>query len=74
MDITEIERKALTLSPAERARLVEVLLESLDGLDSEEVKDLWAMEAERRSDELNQGKATVLSAEDVFRSAREHLG
>ena len=48
MSTEELEAEALKLSPRERARLAERLLESLENLTDEENEKLWAEEAARR--------------------------
>jgi len=48
MSIDEIESAVLKLAAAERARLAERLLESLEQLSNEENSKLWADEAIRR--------------------------
>jgi hypothetical protein len=39
-----------------------------------EIEALWIEEAERRLDELEQGQATEVSAEEVIRRARASIG
>ncbi|MEQ1764080.1 MAG: addiction module protein [Pyrinomonadaceae bacterium] len=48
MDFPSIEKEALGLQTAERARLAAALLQSLDELSGKETARLWAEEAERR--------------------------
>ena len=48
MSIDEIESTVLKLAAADRARLAERLLESLEQLSDEENASLWAEEAIRR--------------------------
>ena len=45
-------------------------MESLDELSEAEIEALWAEEAERRLDELEQGSVTEVPAEEVIRRAR----
>jgi hypothetical protein len=49
MSTDELETEALKLTPRERARLAERLLQSLENLSDEENARLWAEEADRRS-------------------------
>jgi putative addiction module component (TIGR02574 family) len=51
----EIFRTALGLSEAERADLVEALLDSLDAAVETGVEEAWRAEIERRSQELETG-------------------
>jgi len=71
MSTEELEAEALKLSPRERARLAERLLESLENLTDEENENLWAEEAARR-DAAWDGSAARPAA-DVLREARSRL-
>jgi len=64
-----ILRKALTLSPAEKAQLIDKLIFSLDKPDKE-IDELWAKEAEDRIDAYNQGKVKAVSLENVLQKYR----
>jgi len=70
MSIKEIEAEIKKLSLPDRAALAKWLVESLDELSEAEIDALWAEEAERRLDELEQGVATEIPAEEVLRRAR----
>tara|TARA_B100002049_G_C15804992_1_gene260487 strand:- start:207 stop:422 length:216 start_codon:yes stop_codon:yes gene_type:complete len=63
--VDKILDDALTLSPAERAALVEELLSSLDKPDSE-IDRLWAEEAEARIDAAERGEMKSVPASQVF--------
>ena len=69
MSIDEIESAALKLAAADRARLAERLLESLDQLSDEENAKLWAEEAIRRDEELDADPGSARPATDVMRDA-----
>lgn len=73
MNIETIRREALLLSPQERAELAEQLLSSLDTLTEAEVEQLWFQEAARRADEIDQGEAVRIPADEVDREARSLL-
>ena len=68
--LAELEQRACTLSPDERARLAEVLLESLSDTSLADIEDQWNTEIEKRVAEYDRGEAQVFSAEDVFAEAR----
>lgn len=72
-----LESQLLTLPPADRARLVEVLLESLDQEAESgpvaEIEAAWAAEAERRLAELRDGTVAGVPAEQVFADIRSKL-
>lgn len=69
MSIDEIELAALKLAAADRARLAERLLESLEQLSTEENAKLWAEEAIRRDKELDADPTSARPAQDVLRDA-----
>jgi putative addiction module component (TIGR02574 family) len=73
VDLPDLETEALKLPVADRARLAETLLESLDALTNEENRRLWIEEARRRDAELDADPSRGRSAEDVFRDARARL-
>jgi putative addiction module component (TIGR02574 family) len=74
VSVEELEAAALKLDMHERARLAERLLSSLEALSPVESERLWAEEALRRLDELDQGRAASRPAEDVLRGVRSRLG
>lgn len=71
MSTEEVESEALKLSPKDRARLAERLLQSLEDLTDEENTRLWAEEAERRGAAWDETVARP--AADVLRDARSSL-
>lgn len=70
MSIEELEAEIKKLSLGDRAALAKWIVESLDELSESEVEALWAKEAERRLDELEQGLVTEIPAEEVIRRTR----
>jgi putative addiction module component (TIGR02574 family) len=72
-----LESQLLTLPLADRARLVEVLLASLDQEVETgpvaEIESAWAAEAERRLAEIRAGTVAGVPAEQVFRAIRGTL-
>ena len=73
MDRETLEREALGLPAADRAKLAHELLESLDALSPAELDELWLDEAERRLKEFDAGSVELIPAEEVFRKARALL-
>lgn len=69
MSIDEIEAAVLTLPAADRARLAEKLLESLEQLSDEENATLWAEEAIRRDKEWDSDPSVGRPSQDVMRDA-----
>ena len=54
----------------DRAVLAKWIVGSLDDLSGTEIETLWAEEAERRLDEVEQGLVTEIPAKEVLRRAR----
>jgi putative addiction module component (TIGR02574 family) len=73
MSLDELVAEVKKLSLADRAALAKWIVESLDELSQAEIETLWVQEAERRLDELEQGRATEASAEQVLRRARASI-
>ena len=64
-----ILKEALTLSPSEKAQLIDKLISSLDKADKE-IDELWAREAEDRIDAYDKGKLKAVSLEKVLAKYR----
>ncbi|MEQ8694900.1 MAG: addiction module protein [Gammaproteobacteria bacterium] len=63
--VDKLFRKALTLSPNERAGLIDELINSLDQPESS-IDRKWADEAEDRLRAYRAGELEAYSAEEVF--------
>lgn len=68
--LKELEQQAQALTPEERARLAEVLLESLQDAPVAEIEAAWDREIEQRVAAYDRGELQTFSAEDVFAEAR----
>jgi len=73
MSPAELEKEARALSPEDRARLAEVLLESLQATSAGEIEAAWNQEIEARMAAYERGEIEVFAAESVFAEAR-HIG
>lgn len=71
MSVQELEAEVLRLPSHERARLAEVLIASLE--EEDEIASAWADEAERRYEELRDGRVEAIPAEEVFARIRSRL-
>ena len=69
VEVLEIE--VLNLAPAERSRLLDRLLASLD--PDSEWEEAWAKEVDRREAEMAAGRATWLPGEEVVARLRANL-
>ena len=70
MNTETIRQEALSLPVQQRAELAEQLLSSLDALSEAEIEQLWLREAARRADEIDQGLATRIPADEARRQAQ----
>lgn len=66
--VEELEAKALSLSSAQRARLVEKLIASLDS--EPDIENAWAAEVERRHAEIESGAVSLLSGPETLARLR----
>jgi putative addiction module component (TIGR02574 family) len=70
-EAAKILEAALGLAPDERARLVEALSASLDGV---ELNPEWEAELQRRIEDIDTGRVEAVSGEDVFRRIEQRFG
>ncbi|MEI7949491.1 MAG: addiction module protein [Gammaproteobacteria bacterium] len=67
--LKQVEEQDLSLNPEERAKLAEVMLESLS-LPLAEIEEAWAQEIEQRVAAYDRGDIPSYAAEDVFVEAK----
>lgn len=70
MTLVELEEHARQLPPEERARLADLLLESLQEAPSAEIEAAWDREIEARIAAHERGESKTYPAEEVFAEAR----
>jgi hypothetical protein len=73
---TTVERlaeQALKLPNESRARLADLLVESLKGKDLGRIDQLWAVQAKRRRDEVRSGRVKAIPGEQARRQVRDAL-
>ena len=68
--VTDLAERGKALSPAERSRLVDPLLESLHEALASEVEAAWDAEIESRLAASERGEVKAIDAADVFAKAR----
>ena len=66
MDTKTLLQEALHLRPAEKLRLIECLVYSLDKPD-EKVEEIWATESEKRYQALKSGNVKTVPLNEVIR-------
>ena len=72
--VAELVRQGRQLPPAERERLVDGLLESLNAPAVQALDARWEQEIERRLAEYDSGKVQAIDADEVFAKARQIAG
>lgn len=71
--VEDIESEIQNLSADDRMHLLRDLIADLDGVIEKDVEKAWLEEAERRHNELKEGKVEPVSAEEVIAQARARL-
>ena len=66
MSVTAIQDEILGLPATERARLIDVLWNSISAPEQQARETVWAKESERRIDAYETGKLTARAAVEVF--------
>jgi putative addiction module component (TIGR02574 family) len=69
----QVAADAMKLPLRDRVRLAQQLVSTLDDQSETDVEELWLSEAQRRLDELHNGKVQGIDADDAFRMVRENL-
>ena len=72
MTTDQIEQELLKLPTAERARLAERLIASLD--EDAEIEAAWVREVRRRDEEIQSGAVETIPLEDALTSIRDRFG
>lgn len=71
--VIELSQKAQTLAPADRARLAELLLDSIHPGASDDTQTAWDEELQRRIEEVDLGAAKLVLAEAAFDRVRRAI-
>ena len=69
--IEELFIRARALPPEDRARLAEDLLASLQDESESDADAAWDLEIQRRMEQVKNGTAKLVSAEDVHSEAQQ---
>jgi len=72
MTTDQIEQELLKLPAADRARLAERLIASLD--EDSEVEAAWIAEVRKRDEELQSGAVEAIPIEDALKTIRTRFG
>lgn len=71
--VIELSRKAQSLGPEDRARLAQLLLDSIHPAADPSIDEAWDRELLKRIDEIERGVANLVPAEEAFRQVRHAL-
>ncbi|OGQ55761.1 MAG: addiction module component CHP02574 family protein, partial [Deltaproteobacteria bacterium RIFCSPLOWO2_02_56_12] len=65
--VEQLAKQAMTLSTESRARLADLLVESLDSEELGRIDQMWITEAKRRRDEVRAGRVETIPGEKALR-------
>lgn len=71
--VEKLVQEAMTLPSESRARLADLLVESLDADELGRIDQLWIVEAKRRRDEVRSGKIEPIAGEEALRKVRDSV-
>ncbi len=71
--VEQLAKQAMTLPTESRARLADLLVESLDAEELGRIDQMWAAEAKRRRDEVRAGRVEAIPGEEALRKVRDAL-
>ena len=72
--VEDLAEQALRLSSDERARLAEILVESLASDPPGSIDRLWLAEASRRREDLASGREKGIPGDQALRQVRDAVG
>ncbi len=71
--VIELSQKAQTLRAEDRARLAELLLDSIHQRSDQVVENAWDDELLRRLSEVDRGVAKLIASDEVFAQIRRAM-
>ena len=71
--VEQLAQEAMKLPGESRARLADLLVESLESGDLTDIDRLWLSEAKRRRDEVRAGTIKTIPGDEALRSVRDYL-
>jgi hypothetical protein len=71
--IEQIAEEVLALPNEARALLADRLVESLDPLEDDYIRQLWAAEARTRRDDVRSGAVTTIPGQDALAHVRKSV-
>jgi len=73
MSFASIQDQIVRLSSTERAKLIDILWESLDEARVKEIEAKWATESEERIDAVDRGELQTIDGPSALRELRSSL-
>jgi putative addiction module component (TIGR02574 family) len=71
--VEQLVSQAMALSGESRARLAEILVESLEADDIGPIERAWITEAKRRRDEVRSGQVEPIAGEEALKNVRDSI-
>ena len=71
--VEQLAEQAMSLPSELRARLADLLVESLDGTELGRIEDLWLTEAKRRRDEVRAGTVKTIPGDEALKKVRDSV-
>lgn len=71
LEVENVAKKALNLSPSARAYLAKILLESIDFEEDFTISKEWADEIHRRCKEIDNGEVELIDGEKALETLRK---
>ena len=72
--IEQLATEAMALPGESRARLADLLVESLEADDIGPIERSWITEAKRRRDEVRSGQVEPIAGEEALKQVRDSIG
>ncbi len=70
----KIYEQALVLPTDDRLKLIDKLLHSTNLPTRQDIDDAWALEVERRANDLESGKSRLIPGDEVLDKIRKRFG
>ena len=71
--VEQLAEQARLLPSEARARLADLIVESLEGADLGQIEELWIAEAKRRRNEVRTGAVETVPGEKALQEVRDSL-
>lgn len=69
--VEKLAEQAMTLPTESRARLADLLVESLDAQELGHIDRLWVEEAKRRRDDVRSGRVEAIPGDEALQKVRD---